>query len=99
MLGRLLPGLCMLAFLMTQTAATPFGMFDPQAEYINFIRVDNALERCIQLISTQSTHRMGKLMRTPNLPGTGAFNHMEQLRKCMLQEFADKVPSNRWNMV
>ncbi|VDP69914.1 unnamed protein product [Echinostoma caproni] len=102
MLQPILFGLPVIAILVgfcAQTESTPVAMFDPQAEYLTSLRVDSALERCIQLIGTQSVQRFRKSVTSANVPGINNFSQMEQLRQCMLQQFAGKVPYNRWSII
>ncbi|VDP18174.1 unnamed protein product [Echinostoma caproni] len=71
--------------LFAHTQSTPFGLLDPQAEYLNALRVDSALERCIELVGTQSGRR--------------DRSQMERLRQCMLREFSGKISSDRWKEI
>ncbi|THD27859.1 hypothetical protein D915_001216 [Fasciola hepatica] len=91
-----------LVFLMHQIGSTPMGAFDPQAElmrqeYITSLRVDSALDRCIHRLSAQANQRFRKSIGPSNGARMNSFSQMEQLRQCMLQEFAGKVSSHRWN--
>ncbi|VDP86153.1 unnamed protein product [Echinostoma caproni] len=72
---------------------------NPQAEYMNSLRVDSALERCIQMISAQLAQRFRRSVSAVMMSGMGTYGQMEQLRQCMLREFAGKIPPHHWNML